>query len=75
MADKSQFYKDLLTDNKERHRLCMDFGHIDNLRDTFAKMKADGLVPSDCEPICIYAEGHNSVWLISKREERTIIHS
>ena len=71
-ADKSEFF-DELSRGKPMHRLCMDFSHPGGIREFMDKAKAAGILPPHSEPICIFAEGPSSVWLVGKRKERLII--
>jgi hypothetical protein len=72
MADTSEFYDELIA-GKPAHRLCMDFNHPQGIRDFMDRCKAAGILPEGSEPLCIFAEGPSSVWLVGKRKERLII--
>ena len=72
MADKSRFFDDALK-GKPTHRLCIDFSSPGGIKNFLAKAKSSGILPSECEPLCIFAEGESSVWLDGKRRQPTIL--
>lgn len=78
-ADKSPFFEELIK-GKPTHRLCIDFNHVEGIREFTGKAQAAGLLPDGCEPIVIFSgdepgkPGHGStVWLVGKRKERLIV--
>ena len=72
MANKEKFFESAI-EGKPSHRLCMDFNHPDGIRDFMARAKAEGMLPSESEPLCIFAEGGSSVWLVGQRKKPSII--
>jgi hypothetical protein len=73
MADKEQFFEDAVQPGKPNHRLCLDFNHPDGMREFLFKAKSAGILHHEVEPICIFAEGPASVWLIAKRKKQSVI--
>jgi hypothetical protein len=71
-ADKSPFFNELI-EGKSTHRLCMDFSHPQGIREFMDKARAAGILPAGSEPLCIFAEGNSSVWLVGKRKQRLIM--
>ena len=72
MADKTQFFDDALK-GKPSHRLCLDFNTPGGMKEFLEKAKASGIIHSSCEPLCIFAEGPSSVWLVGRRKKQSMI--